>query len=78
MIHQYLAALFCSTGLICWAVTAAYEENSQGSKFGIVYGLSMLGWIALGLYLDSSALVTIGSLQFISSISLNFYKHKNR
>lgn len=77
MINQYLAALFCTTGLILWAINASYDQqNTNRSKFGIIYGCSMLGWMALGAYVNSSGLVIIGTVQFIAAIALYFFSYK--
>lgn len=69
MIHQYLAATFCTTALIFFAVQAVSSKvTSVDRTFSALYGLGMLGWLVLGVYVDSVSLIFISLVQSTSSL----------
>jgi hypothetical protein len=69
MIHQYLAATFCTTALVFFAVQALSVEVTRFDRtFGILYGLGMIGWLVLGVYVESVSLIFISLVQSMSSL----------
>lgn len=77
MIHQYLAAIFCTVGLVLFALELLKQPQIFSARyFAMFYALAMVGWIVLGCFLNSASLVTIGSIQFGAALFLFFHSYR--
>ena len=77
MIHQYSAALFCTVGLVLFALELIKQPKLLSARyFSLFYSAAMLGWIILGCYVNSASLATIGTIQFGAALFLYFHSYR--
>lgn len=73
MIHALLAGTFVTLALVFLALESFLRGQGTSKGFVVFYGLGMLGWTAVGILIDSSALVTISLIQFFATAMVGYF-----